>query len=279
MTTDTPPTRFADVEWGRLAYSEHGTGDDVVVLLHQFLVDKRAQWPVAEYLAAQGYRVICVDLPGHGESDQPRSIAAYGLGVSADAVLQLLDALGLDRVFLGGASFGSQHALRIALRAPERLVGLWLEMPFADRGIRNVCYWGGPALIGYSFSVPLLRVLAPMIRRRGARSGGLGIPLSLLARDPVATRHLMIGTLSHGIRPWVADWRQVRTRTLVMGHPYDPVHVRADALTLSRELPDAEYLHAPSIVALRRRPERLMPEVTRFISRCYADRRDAVIPA
>lgn len=275
--TAAPPTRYAHVDWGRLAYTEHGSGDAVVVLLHQFLVDKRAQWPIAEYLAAQGYRVICPDLPGHGESDHPRRTDAYGLPGSAEAILALLDALELDRVFLGGASFGSMHALRIALLAPERLAGLWLEMPILDRGIRNSCYWGGAMLVGYSVSVPLLRILAPVIRWNTRDSGGPSLPLSLLARDPVATRHLMTGVLSQGLAPWIAAWRDLRVPTLVMGHPYDPVHVLADAATLRDGLPDAEYLFAPSIFALRRRPERLMPAVADFIGRSFdRARRNAV---
>ncbi|MGW4241893.1 alpha/beta fold hydrolase [Nocardia sp. NPDC004722] len=277
--TASPPTRFAEVEWGRLAYTEHGCEGPVIVLLHQFLVDKRAQWPIADHLAAQGYRVLCVDLPGHGESDHPRRTDAYGLRVSADAVVALLDVLDLHDVFLGGASFGSLHALRIALLQPERFVGVWLEMPILDRSIRNSCYWGGPALIGYSLSVPLLRCVAPVIRWHARRSGGIGLPLSLLARDPIATRHLMIGLLSQGIKPWIADWRQLRTRTLVMGHPYDPVHVRKDADTLRDGLVDAESLRASSIFALRSHPERLMPEVSRFVADCFGDRAHHAIPA
>ncbi|MGW4535510.1 alpha/beta fold hydrolase [Nocardia sp. NPDC004340] len=279
VTTDTPTTRFAEVEWGRLAYTEHGGGDSVVVLLHQFLIDMRAQWPIAEYLAARGYRVICVDLPGHGESEQPRRTDAYGLRVSADAVLALLDTLELDRVFLGGASFGSLHALRMALLAPERFTGVWLEMPILDRSIRNSCYWGGPLLIGYSLLTPLLRVVAPVARGYAKRTGRGGIPLGVLARDPIATRHLMTGVLSRGIQPWIADWRQLRTRALVMGHPFDPMHVRKDADTLAAGLADARSLRAPSIAALRRHPERLMPRVEEFIAACFADHRSTAIPA
>ncbi|AHH19980.1 putative hydrolase, alpha/beta hydrolase family [Nocardia nova SH22a] len=273
MTTpSTPrprPTRFVDVDWGRLAYTEHGDGKDVVVLLHQFLVDKRAQWPIAEYLAAQSYRVICVDLPGHGESDAPRRDDAYGLPRSSAAVLGLLDALDVESAFLGGASFGSLHALCIALTAPERLRGLWLEMPILDRGIRNSCYWGGVVLSGYSAFSPLLRLLAPLARRGARRPDNLGIALGLLARDPDATRHMMVGTLGHGLKPWIADWRSLTVPTLVMGHPFDPVHVLADAEQLAAELPRSQYLRSSSIAELRSHPERSMPDVARFVAACF----------
>ncbi|MEV3970643.1 alpha/beta hydrolase [Streptomyces sp. NPDC050698] len=47
---------------------EWGTGDRVAVLLHGMMADSRAWWRVGPALARRGYRVIAVDLPGHGKS-------------------------------------------------------------------------------------------------------------------------------------------------------------------------------------------------------------------
>ncbi len=69
------------------------------------------------------FRIIAVDLPGHGlsEGEGESTIAGY-----AACVVALMDTLGLENVALGGHSMGGAVALEIALRRPERLGGLIL---------------------------------------------------------------------------------------------------------------------------------------------------------
>jgi len=68
-------------------------------------------------------RVVAPDLPGHGRTGGavPRSIAE-----SADFVARFLDAVGIDRVVIGGHSMGGGIALRFALDHPDRVIGLAL---------------------------------------------------------------------------------------------------------------------------------------------------------
>jgi pimeloyl-ACP methyl ester carboxylesterase len=56
---------------GKLHSREWGRGDQVAVLIHGMMADSAAWWEVGPALAQRGYRVIAVDLPGHGLS--PRS--------------------------------------------------------------------------------------------------------------------------------------------------------------------------------------------------------------
>lgn len=69
------------------------------------------------------FRIIAVDLPGHGlsEGEGESTISAY-----AACVVALMESLGLENVALGGHSMGGGVALEIALRHPERLGGLLL---------------------------------------------------------------------------------------------------------------------------------------------------------
>ena len=102
-----------------LRYSEIGDGYPVV-LLHSRPAD-RTQWePLAGLFAAAGYRVICPDLPGFGESP------AHTTGPAApwDDVSETLGDLGVDRAFFVGNSFGAQTALQVAAAHPERVSGL-----------------------------------------------------------------------------------------------------------------------------------------------------------
>ena len=54
-------------EW-TLAAREWGDGDRVAVLIHGMAGDGGDWAPVAPLIAARGYRVVAVDLPGHGRS-------------------------------------------------------------------------------------------------------------------------------------------------------------------------------------------------------------------
>jgi pimeloyl-ACP methyl ester carboxylesterase len=51
-----------------LAREEWGVGDNVAVLLHGTGGSSRSWWQVGPELARHGYRVLAIDLPGHGRS-------------------------------------------------------------------------------------------------------------------------------------------------------------------------------------------------------------------
>jgi pimeloyl-ACP methyl ester carboxylesterase len=72
--------------------------------------------------------MIAVDLPGFGESGKPLG-APYDARFFASAVVELLDALGLERTHLIGNSLGGRVALEVGLRAPERVDRLVLLAP------------------------------------------------------------------------------------------------------------------------------------------------------
>ena len=62
--------------------------------------------------------MIAIDLPGFGDSDKPLG-APYDARFFATAIVQLLDALELDRAHLIGNSLGGRVALEVGLRAPR----------------------------------------------------------------------------------------------------------------------------------------------------------------
>lgn len=75
----------------------------------------------ARFVRAFGSRtsVVLVDPPGIGQSDHLP--ARYGADFLADCVLHLLDHLGLHRVNVVSASYGTPIAFRLAQRRPERV--------------------------------------------------------------------------------------------------------------------------------------------------------------
>ena len=110
----------------RLSILEAGTGAPALAL-HGLGGTKGSFLPTVAALAGP-FRVIAVDLPGFGDSDKPIG-ASYDARFFARAGLDLLDALGLDRVHLIGNSLGGRIALEIALRDPGRVGRLALLAP------------------------------------------------------------------------------------------------------------------------------------------------------
>ncbi|MEV4613572.1 alpha/beta hydrolase [Kitasatospora sp. NPDC049258] len=98
------------------------TGDGpALVLLHSAVCDRRMWDPQWTALAEAGYRVVRCDFRGFGRSPLP----ARRHNDAAD-VLELLDALGIERAALVGSSYGGQVALEVAARRPDRVTALAL---------------------------------------------------------------------------------------------------------------------------------------------------------
>ena len=75
----------------RLEYTEFGSGDRWVVLIHGQLMPRRMHEPLARALADAGNHVITVDLLGHGTSDRPTDPKLYSMSDFARQVIDLLD--------------------------------------------------------------------------------------------------------------------------------------------------------------------------------------------
>ncbi|MSP60159.1 MAG: alpha/beta fold hydrolase [Myxococcales bacterium] len=122
------PGRLLDLAPARLFVHRSGQGAPLV-LLHGFLVSHWYFRPVIAPLAER-FEVIALDLPGHGESDNPPPDRfGYDFPAMADLVVAALDALGVGKVRLYGHSMGGGIALTLAARHPDRVERLLLEDP------------------------------------------------------------------------------------------------------------------------------------------------------
>jgi len=114
-----------------LAYEVAGDGDLPVVLLHGFPFN-RTLWREQVEALRERYRVVTVDLRGHGETTA--TVASATMEEMAEDVRALLDELQLRRVVLGGLSMGGYVALAFYQLFPERVGALILAdtRPQAD---------------------------------------------------------------------------------------------------------------------------------------------------
>jgi pimeloyl-ACP methyl ester carboxylesterase len=124
-------------------------------------------------LADAGYRAISFDVQGHGLSDKPTDPAAYTGEALTRHVLEVLDALSLERVILGGHSMGAMLAARVAIAAPHRVNALVLLAPVgvtAFRGIhvlRVMTFRGVRRFLPYLLRRSVFRLILLFVYRRG----------------------------------------------------------------------------------------------------------------
>jgi 2-succinyl-6-hydroxy-2,4-cyclohexadiene-1-carboxylate synthase len=110
------------------------TGDgQIVLMLHGFTRDSRAWEPVLA--ALEGFRLVRVDLIGHGKSDAPEDPARYRMACAVEDLLALLHHLHVEQYALIGYSLGGRVALHLAAAAPDRLSALVVES--ASPGIED----------------------------------------------------------------------------------------------------------------------------------------------
>lgn len=119
---------------GDTIHCRRGAGkDDVpIVHIHGFAISGEYLMPTARLLARRWTNVV-PDLPGYGRSERRERVLA--IPELADALLALLDVLGIDRAVLLGNSMGCAVALEVAHAAPERVHRLVLVSPAG--GLQN----------------------------------------------------------------------------------------------------------------------------------------------
>jgi sigma-B regulation protein RsbQ len=105
----------------KIAYDVRGTGKPALVFIHCWSCN-RDFWKNQLDVFAKDYRVVAIDLPGHGESGANReSWSIAGLGADVKTVA---DNLRLKRMILIGHSMGGPVALEAARLMPGRVLGI-----------------------------------------------------------------------------------------------------------------------------------------------------------
>lgn len=101
-----------------------------LLLLHGFM-GRGSSWVGHARAFARLYRVVVVDLPGHGRSGIPPDARRGSVERMADDLAQILDRVGCAPAHVLGYSLGARVALRLAVAHPQTLRRLVLESPSA----------------------------------------------------------------------------------------------------------------------------------------------------
>lgn len=108
-------------------YSLSGSADKPIILfLHGFMGDCNEFNQVISLLSDQ-FCCLAVDLPGHGQTKVMGGDECYKMANTAQALLNLLEQLSVEKCFLVGYSMGGRLALYLTLHFPERFPKVVLE--------------------------------------------------------------------------------------------------------------------------------------------------------
>jgi pimeloyl-ACP methyl ester carboxylesterase len=123
-TLSDTPSRFAtlDDHGNRVHYKIQGKGPRTLVFVHGWTCSLEVWRLQAPVFAAKGYRVIALDLPGHGRSDAPE--LSYTMALFARAVDAVMRDAGAERAVLVGHSMGTPVVREFYRRHPEKTEAL-----------------------------------------------------------------------------------------------------------------------------------------------------------
>jgi pimeloyl-ACP methyl ester carboxylesterase len=116
---------FISIRGANIHYLEAGKGKPIICF-HSTPASAEFYRPQLEYFSRQ-YRVISVDLRGHGESDKPES--GYVMADYAADIIAFIVERGYEDVVLVGHSLGALTSLLVAAELPERIGAMLLEDP------------------------------------------------------------------------------------------------------------------------------------------------------
>jgi len=116
------PLSAASVDGLKLHSASAGKGNAALIFVHGWTCDS-SSWTaqVAEF--AKNYRVLTLDLPGHGQSAGPAD-GKFSIGLFARAVEAVRAEAGVERVVLVGHSMGAPVIREYARLFPQHVAGL-----------------------------------------------------------------------------------------------------------------------------------------------------------
>lgn len=120
-----------DVAGYKVRYEIEGPHDGVPLVFVNGLTQAAHLWGAyVPRFAEKGFRVLTFDMLGQGESDKP--VLLFDFDRQAQVMASLIEALGLERPFVAGISFGGAVALRYAILFPKGLRGLLAMGAFSE---------------------------------------------------------------------------------------------------------------------------------------------------
>lgn len=230
----------------RIAYRFDGAQNLPVLILSNSIGTSYHMWDGEVDALSQHFRVLRFDTRGHGESGVPAG--AYSLDRLGRDVLELMDALGIQRAHFLGLSLGGFIGQWLGIHAPERIDRLILSNTAAQLGPSSV----------FDERIAAVRAAADM---RETAEGFLSnwFPRHMLdAGGPVIDkfRAMLLATSREGLAGLFAAVRDADLRrttrlieapTLVIAGRDDTVTSAQHGADIAATIPGARLLTLPTV--------------------------------
>lgn len=203
----------------RFSFTSRGDGA-AVLFVHGVTLDRR-MWEPQAALASR-WRMLCVDLRGHGRSSPPGD-APYS---NADDLAAILDAFGVGRAAVVGFGLGGCAAAQCAVAHPDRVAALALlgaELDGVDFGPDLAALFGslGPMARDRGMSAAIDHWLGSPLFERARRLPAVEVALQRMVRDFDGAPWLRPGPAPAPATPTLARLGDIRVPALVLVGEHD----------------------------------------------------------
>ncbi|WP_447041686.1 3-oxoadipate enol-lactonase [Streptomyces sp. DSM 118878] len=268
MTSQTA-TAITTGDGVRIAYRFDGGEDKPVLLLSNSIGTDLHMWDGQVPALSEHFRLLRYDARGHGASDVPGG--PYSLDRLGRDVVELLDALGLQRVHVLGLSLGGIVAQWLGIHVPQRVDRLVLSNTAANLGPAS--QWDRP--IAELLEAPDMHVTAERFLHNW-------FPARMLQGDNEVVegyRRTLLATRREGVAgSWAAvrdyDLRRTATLipnpTLVIAGEHDTVTSADHGKELAATIPGARFTLLPTVhMANVERQGQFLDTVVAFLTEEY----------
>jgi 3-oxoadipate enol-lactonase len=249
----------------RLAYRFDGDAGKPVLVLSNSIATTLHMWDRQVDELTKHFRVLRYDFRGHGGSSTP--VGAYSLDRLGRDVIELLDALSLERVHFLGLSLGGFVGQWLGIHAPERIDRLILSntsshlapASYFDERIAAVRQTDdmsetAEVFLDNWFPAPMVAANGPVIEEFRAM---------LLAIDRQGLAGLFAAVRDADFRRTVA---LISRPTLVIAGEYDTVTALSHSELIAAAVPDAKLVVLPAVhLSNVEYPAEFMQAVLKFL--------------
>jgi pimeloyl-ACP methyl ester carboxylesterase len=223
-----PNGKFATAKGLKLYYEDTGKGIPLV-LLHGF-TSTGSMWKPFLNELTKFYRVINIDLPGHGRSDYMDTTEVYLHKKAAEYILALLHELHIDSAYVMGGSSGGIITLYMATLEPaltKKIIVMAGQTNFSEK-TRNAITSFGPGIENP-------RQLEASIKTHGKFKG------------PLLLRQFWNFRKLYGDPSFTSDLLStIKARTLIIHGDNDPIAPVKNALEMYQYIPNANLWIVPN---------------------------------